>query len=432
MFDRLRGVGYLKKAGVNPAPCVIPFRSLQPFRPGDRCIGQDREPDLDLSLTAQEDTVNPLESLRQAADTPGIYATLWKQQTGKMVLGHFCSYFPEEMATAAGMLAYRILPSGRTISRADAHLQSYGCHLVRSTLEDALAGDLNFLDGVVFPHTCDTIQRLSDIWRMNLAFAFHSDLMVPATLHRESSVDYLAAVLAAFRNELASRLDVPVTAEALCAAIELHNRIRAAMCLLYRLRSEAPGLLPGRDWLAVSRACMVMERAALADHLTELVAVLEAIQNTGNSSRTAPYKRVVLSGGICTVPDIHAAIEGAGGAVVWDELCTGARYFDGRVATDTEPEKALAAHYAHRLVCPAKHRGITTRGDDLVAAVERNRAQGVVFLVLKFCDPHAFDYPYMKQMLDDHGIPGILIEIEDPARASEQVRTRCEAFIEMI
>ena len=51
---------------------------------------------------------------------------------------------------------------------ADAHLQAYSCSLVRGALEDALAGRLDFLDGaMVFPHTCDSIQRLSDIWRMN-------------------------------------------------------------------------------------------------------------------------------------------------------------------------------------------------------------------------------------------------------------------------
>ena len=32
-------------------------------------------------------------------------------------------------------------------------------------------------------------------------------------------------------------------------------------------------------------------------------------------------------------------------------------------------------------------------------------ADGVIFILLKFCDPHAFDYPYIKALLDSAGIP---------------------------
>ena len=55
-------------------------------------------------------------------------------------------------------------------------------------------------------------------------------------------------------------------------------------------------------------------------------------------------------------------------------------------------------------------------------------ARGVVFVFLKFCDPHGFDYPYIKSMLDEAGIPSMLFEIEDRLPAEGQLRTRIEAF----
>ena len=64
-------------------------------------------------------------------------------------------------------------------------------------------------------------------------------------------------------------------------------------------------------------------------------------------------------------------------------------------------------------------------------AKEKN-ADGVIFLYLKFCDPHAFDYPYMKEMLDNADIPSMLFEIEDQLLSEGQFKTRCEAFIEML
>jgi bcr-type benzoyl-CoA reductase subunit C len=370
-----------------------------------------------------------LDIFRQITADPRAYAAGWKKRTGGKVIGHFCSYAPEEIVTAAGALAFRILPSGRAISRADVHLQSYCCEMVRGTLEDVLAGDLDFLEGVIFPHTCDSIQRLSDIWRLNTAFGFHSDLSVPSKLNTPDAMDYYIDILATLRAELAGWIDTPISDEALYDAIVLHNHIREGYHRLYELRNQFPGFLPGKDWHAVLSAGLVMERALLADHLDDLVKALESERLSG----TDRLKRLVLSGGVCTAPEIYTIIEAAGGAVVWDDLCMGGRYFEGPASeTATHPETTLARRYAERAVCPAKHTGITSRGDYLVKAVKRCRAQGVIFLKLTFCDPHAFDFPYMKQMLDDIGIPSILIELETLCQASAQIQTRCQAFTEMI
>ena len=57
---------------------------------------------------------------------------------------------------------------------------------------------------------------------------------------------------------------------------------------------------------------------------------------------------------------------------------------------------------------------------------------GVVFLLLKFCDPHAFDYPYMRDMLEREKIPSLLLEIEDQSQAGGQVQTRLETFVQIL
>jgi benzoyl-CoA reductase/2-hydroxyglutaryl-CoA dehydratase subunit BcrC/BadD/HgdB len=64
--------------------------------------------------------------------------------------------------------------------------------------------------------------------------------------------------------------------------------------------------------------------------------------------------------------------------------------------------------------------------------VRQHKAGGVVFLLLKFCDPHAFDYPYLKQFLDDAGIPSLLLEIEDQPPPEGQLLTRLETFVDML
>jgi benzoyl-CoA reductase/2-hydroxyglutaryl-CoA dehydratase subunit BcrC/BadD/HgdB len=83
------------------------------------------------------------------------YARSWKNETGGKIIGHFCSYTPVEIIAAAGALPFRIFGSADNVFKSDAHLQAYSCSLVRGALGDALSGRLDFLDGTVFPHTCD-------------------------------------------------------------------------------------------------------------------------------------------------------------------------------------------------------------------------------------------------------------------------------------
>ena len=56
----------------------------------------------------------------------------------------------------------------------------------------------------------------------------------------------------------------------------------------------------------------------------------------------------------------------------------------------------------------------------------------MIFLYLKFCDPHSFDYPYLKGYLKDAGIPSMLLEIEDRLPPEGQILTRIETFTQML
>lgn len=366
-------------------------------------------------------------AFRAAADDPGSYVRELKRRTGKKTVGFMCSYAPEEIIFAAGALPVRLFGASGPTALSDTHLQSYCCSLVRGTLDNALAGRLDFLDGAVFPHTCDSIQRLSDIWRLNVRSCFHIDAVLPVKLDTESSRLYTARVLARFRRELEEKLGTGIPDEKVREAAALYNEIRRGLGKLYGLRAQNPAALCGSDLHAVVKSAMVMERNGFLAALNELTGQIE-------KAGTAEFKgkRLILTGSICSQPDIYGMIEGAGAAVVGDDLCTGNRYFDRLTDETGDPLAAIAARLHERAICPAKHRGARERGRQLIRAAAELNADGVLFLVLKFCDPHAFDFPYIKDMLDRAGVPGLLVEIEDRPAGYEGLRTRIETFIEMI
>ena len=233
-----------------------------------------------------------LEPLQAAVEDPYGYAERWKTAAGGAVVAHLCSYTPEEIIWAAGALPLRLFGASGVIERADAHLQAYSCSLVRGVLEDALRGRLGFVDGVVFPHTCDSIQRLSDIWRMNVPCGFHLDAVLPVKLNTDSARDYMCDVMARFRRELAHHLGTVIDEDRLRKSIALFNRLRDGLRALYQLRVDRPGVVGSQVLHTVMRAAMIMDRVQFAESLDALYA--EAAAQRVASRKP---KRLVLSGG---------------------------------------------------------------------------------------------------------------------------------------
>lgn len=363
----------------------------------------------------------------EAVNAPDEYARRIRREKNKKIVGYMCSYTPEEIIWAGGAMPLRLFGTKDGISLADAHLQAYCCSLVRGVLEDALSGRLDYLDGAVFPHTCDTVQRLSDIWRLNVPFGFHADVVLPVKLDKPSSQKYMVEVLGRFRSDMEKMLGASIGDAQLSEAVGLYNRIRGSLKKIYEARCADPGSISGKDLYVLTRAAMIMDREHIAGILSDVADSMETKEKGKQGG-----KRLILAGGLCNMPDVHQIIEEAGGSVVWDDLCTGSRYFEGLVSTGGNPLEAMAERYMKRPVCPAKYQGNTSRADNLERLVKERQAEGVVFMLLKFCDPHAFDYPYLKQRLDDLSVPSVLIEIDEQLPAQGPLKTRIEAFLEMI
>lgn len=367
-----------------------------------------------------------LNTFRHAADDPHGYAEGLKAQ-GKRIIGYFCSYTPEEIIHAAGVHPLRLFGAKDDTAAADAHLQAYCCSLVRGALADALSGRLGYLDGAVFPHTCDSIQRLSDIWRLNTSFRFFADVVLPVKLTTASSLTYFEDVLNKFREDLEQGFSLTISQEALRSSIRTFNSIRSSLKALYRMHADPGSPLSAGDLNTVVRGAMVLDRNEAAKRLDELVS-----RGRGLNAPDGSAKRLMLVGSVCEHPDIYHLIGRAGGDVVWDDLCTGSRYFEGLISEEGDPIGAIARRYFERSICPAKHSSVTGRGDNLVGLAREHGVQGVIFLQLKFCDPHSFDYPYLKDTLDRAGIPNMLLEIEAQLPPEGQMLTRFETFIHML
>jgi benzoyl-CoA reductase subunit C len=366
-----------------------------------------------------------LEEMKGLVVSPFVFLRNWKAKTGQKIIGYFCTNTPEEMIQAAGLLPVRILSSQDTISLAARHLQGYSCSLVQSSLEAGLRGDLSFLDGTVFSHSCDSIQRLSDIWAENLHFPFHWDLVLPVKLHTESAREYLVHELRRFRKGLEEFLGRPIPEEDLRAANALFNENRSLLKEIYRYRSRHPARITLSRFFALLKTATFMPK----EEHTSMLRVL--ISQLGNENPSQPDRvRLFLAGSVCDHSQVYELLDSVGAYVVGDDFCTGWRYFSDDVSLKGDPIEALADRLIRKVPCPCKYNPGMDRGDHFLRRVKESEAQGVVFLLLKFCEPHAFDYPYLKERLKEEKIPSLLLEIEPGGFSPGALETRLRAFIE--
>ncbi|MEW6554689.1 MAG: 2-hydroxyacyl-CoA dehydratase family protein [Actinomycetota bacterium] len=347
---------------------------------------------------------------------------------GQKPMAVFCSYTPEEIIHAAGFTPVRLMGSVRTITHADAHLQAYCCSLARTDLDMALAGELDYLEGAVFVQTCDTMMRLSDIWRRNTDFPFHGDLVLPIRMGEEVSLPFLEEEVRRFRHSVEEYTGESIWDDALEESIHIYNRNRRLADRLYKLRASSPGAIDGLSATAVVTAGFWMRREKHNEMLHELLEGLDTGKAAGNGKTP-----LFVSGSTCTTPDLMELLMELGAEVVDDDLCSGHRYFDNYVDEADTPEEALARRMWGRINCPAKHQCIEDRAEHMLRQVQDSGARGVVFFLQSFCEPHLFDVPYLRERLQDElDVPSLVLETELQSFSRGQLRTRLQAFIETI
>lgn len=337
-------------------------------------------------------------------------------------MGYLCSYVPEELIHAAGFAPVRVRGTTAPLQQADAHLQSFVCALCRSTLDQGLRGELDALSGTVFAHTCDAMQALADLWQMNLgANRFLDVVMQPTNLGSPAARPYLIAELQRFRERLGAFAGRPISDADLQTSIGLYNETR-------RLVQELQGLadrLTTPHFFSILDAAQAMPKEVFNPLLTELVAELQSAPVRSNGPR------LFLVGAVLDEPRLLDLIEELGARVNGDDLCSGSRHFHGQVDGIGDPIAALADYYLNRPPCPTKMQPTHEPGRYLLDQVHQAQAQGVVFVIEKFCEPHSFEYALVLPALDKAGVPHLLLEMEQMP-SLEALRTRLQAFVEIL
>jgi benzoyl-CoA reductase subunit C len=373
-----------------------------------------------------------LAQLAACTARPLDYAAAWKQETSRKVMGSFPMNFPGELGNAAGMLPLILQEADDPITVGHGLIYPFYCGFTRSLVDQAAKGDFNVLNAILFGDHCVQLLGAADAVRSQLPntrvifYQLISSMNDPWTHGRSMET------LAGLRREIEEIVGHTVDDAAIHASIRLFNKNRQLIRRLYDLRKLGRCSLTSLQMQHIVKSSMIMDKAKHNALLEPLLAEIE--------SKPTPAQRGVrlhLSGHFCQAPklEILGLIESCGATIVGDDLYHGFRYISTDVREEGDPIAALAEWYMARntkVPCPTRVQNNVDWDAYLINAVQEEKAEGVIVLMAKFCEPHMYYYPEVKEAFERHNVPHLLVETEHESMALEGLKTRVETFVEIV
>jgi len=356
------------------------------------------------------------------------------KDSGKGVVGQFCTYTPLEIFMAAGLVSVGLCStSDETIPEAEKVLPSNLCPLIKSSYGFAITDKcpyMYFSDLVVGETTCDGKVKMYEL------LAKEKNVHILELPRRQDTPEAQAlwrAELVRLKERVEKDFGVTITDDQLREAIGRRNTERRLLKELYELSIMTPPPITGL------RQLQILFGSQFKFNWEEKVA---EIQNAIDSIRSAyqagerPVKeeapRILITG--CPMGGVTEkvvkVIEEAGAVVVVYENCTGAKQLDRQCREEGDPLTNIAEHYL-QIGC-----AVMTPDNNRFALLERLCKQfhvdGVVEMTLQACHAYAVEAHSVKAFMRSKGIPYLQLETDYSTSDIGQLSTRAGAFVEML
>jgi len=354
------------------------------------------------------------------------YARKWKKETGGKVVGYFCTYVPEEILYAAGILPVRILGSHEPQDVTEPHIFGMFCPFCRDCLAQGLKGKYDYLDGIMIAQSCLHIRQAFTSWKIHIPVDFNYYLPMPNNVQSKRAVPYLEGELRAFKEALEKWIGKAITDENLNLGIEIMNRSRRLTRELYELRKEDNPPVTGLEAMYTVVSSQMVDKREFSEALQKTLDELKKKPSEQNSKI-----RLMILGSENDDTEFVKMVESLGAVFVVDDHCTGSRYFWNEVEANGNPLRTIAARYVDRVPCPSKDWPERIRINHINSLAQDWKVQGAVVIQQKFCDPHELDIPAIIESLKTSGVPAQFLELDVTVPVG-QFKTRVEAFLEML
>jgi len=365
-----------------------------------------------------------LQPFRNSLSNRHEIAKEWKSRN-RPVVGWTCTYTPEEVIYAVDALPVMVWGTLGDTKLADAYMPSNSCSFARSCFNAALRGDYDYLDGFVESNSCDNRGKTYDMWVNYSKIPNIYFINTPHT-NTEKAHRFFYEEVVRFKEWLERTFKKEISDDLLKGAMRVYNENRALLKRIYELKMKKPPLILGSEFLEIALSSLVMPKL---EHNQLLSRFLAEVENRSDLPREGV--RLLVAGSVMDNTELVRLIESVGGSVVADDWCTGSRYFWNLVDEDSDPLKAIAKRCLDKVPSSFMY-GREERFRHAAELAKRFDVDAAIMFVIKYCDTHMFDAPLLRDELKAMGLPVLYLEWEHSMSGFAGLKTRIEAFIEMV
>jgi benzoyl-CoA reductase/2-hydroxyglutaryl-CoA dehydratase subunit BcrC/BadD/HgdB len=349
------------------------------------------------------------------------------------LVGIFCTYFPLELAMAAGAAVVGLCAtSDETIPDAEKDLPGNLCPLVKSSYGFAKTDKCPFFyfsDLVVGETTCDAKKKMYELLG---EFKPVHVMQLPNTQDEEGYKLWKKEVVKA-KKVLEEKFGVEISDEKLRKAIRIRNEERKAVGALFELMKNDPVPMTGYDLFKIAYGSTF--KFDVEKVIEEIKAITEKVKKEYAEEQKIPHKpRILITG--CPIggatEKVIKVIEENGAVVVGYENCVGFKKYDRLIDEEKDDlYDALAERY-FKIGCSVMSPD-PYRYELLGRLMDEYRVDGVVEVILQACHTYNIESFGIKRFVSEtKKTPYISVETDYSQSDIGQLATRLTAFIEML
>ena len=358
---------------------------------------------------------------------------------GGLAIGYTCYHIPEVLLNVGDCFSVRLrAPRTGSIDIATYYMSNYTCEFARALVERGIEGGFNFLDGLAGVDACSMMNRFYEhfeILKMNEKpnfFVTHTDM--PYKIEDYTVRSYVKQMQIRLLDVMHESYGVDVSDAAIRKAVEEHNEVCRIIQEMAAMRKADNPVITGYEFHIINLVSYTCPKRLILPYLRETLEELK----TREPDAKPPYRaRVAIVGSEIDDPGFTKLLEECGALVVSDRYCFGStpgrevlELRDDEPALDQICRRYMELSECARYISDEK---VAQRRETADRLAREYRADGIIYEQMKYCDFWGFERALVSHIMsEEKGWPVLSVDRVYNAKASGQLRTRFQAFVESL
>ncbi|MBN1461750.1 MAG: 2-hydroxyacyl-CoA dehydratase [Armatimonadetes bacterium] len=356
---------------------------------------------------------------------------------GRKVVGYFPGgYVPEELIYASGAIPICLSHGGdaRVADEGLSVLPHVICPFARAQVGEFRLRTNPFyrmVDLLVVPSTCQHIRKVADVVELFYPTPVFK-LGVPYEPTDSFSLTFFKERLDDLRARLAEITGASVRDEAVVDAIMVYNRMRELLRSISLMRAGEGPAIRAQDFAALNHASFYADPVEMVEALGQ---IYHELLDTAADCVRDERPRLALVGPNLGYGDydILDIVHDCGGNVVIEDIFEGIRDYWHTVIPAPDPVEALARSYLlDKTPRMFMRSSVAPRIEEVLRLTRDFRVAGIIWYQLVCCELYDEEAFFFDKRLQEVGLPMLTIEADYGGLRAGAVRTRVEAFVELL